>query len=694
MMIWKIWILAALLVLLGLSACNSNTGGEVDKLVSIGTHGLHIRCIGEGSPTVVIDSGVGDTLERWKDFQARVAKFRRVCTYDRAGYGSSEPGPLPRTSQKEAEELKQLLENAKIKAPYILIGHSLGGLNMQVFADRYPDLVAGLILLDPAPLPFISGQAFPELHQMLEQQTADLQKTVEAIRQSSDAEAQAKANYLEAVASENATLIAESASQVAAIDSFNDIPVIVIGSGKPNPAFGDEAEAFQQFWIEEDLKLATKSTNGKFGLVSQSSHYLHEDAPDVVLEAIRKIGETRVNEYPSLFETVWQTVNDNYFDPTFGGLDWKKIHERYKPYITAAYDEPTFYALLNKMLFELNVSHIGVVPPEDKDQLEPILSAEGSLGVDIRLINGEAVIVSVQPGSPGEQAGLRPGYIIQSLIGKKVEQWSSEVWSIPPYNERNERKRLTSKLQEQIYGPSNTTITLGYLDENSAAHEATLQRVQRSGRIDLGEGFPPFYVEFESRRLEEGIGYIRFNAFLPTIDQRFTEALESLPDTHGLIIDLRGNHGGIFPVRKTLAEQLVQKRELLWSYKRKESVEEIYSEPVHDAYNGPLVVLIDVMSASSAEEFSGALQAIGRAVIVGERSAGICLVADVMQLSNGAILMYPVAQTRTANGTVLEGQGVIPDIEVSLDRESLLQGKDPQLEAAIQVIQNWQSEAP
>jgi carboxyl-terminal processing protease len=98
------------------------------------------------------------------------------------------------------------------------------------------------------------------------------------------------------------------------------------------------------------------------------------------------------------------------------------------------------------------------------------------------------------------------------------------------------------------------------------------------------------------------------------------------------------------------------------------------------------------MSASSAEEFSGALQAIGRAVIVGERSAGICVVADLKELSNGAILMVPAAQTRTANGTVLEGQGVIPDVEIILDRESLLQGKDPQLEAAIQIIQSWKSE--
>jgi C-terminal processing protease CtpA/Prc len=132
-----------------------------------------------------------------------------------------------------------------------------------------------------------------------------------------------------------------------------------------------------------------------------------------------------------------------------------------------------------------------------------------------------------------------------------------------------------------------------------------------------------------------------------------------------------------------MAEQLVQERVLFWRYRERDSVGEVYLEPVEGAYSGPLVVLIDVMSASSAEEFGGALQAIGRATVVGERSAGICVAADTLELPNGAVLVYPFRQTRTADGTVLEGHGVIPDIEVSLDREQLLHGIDAQLAAAI-----------
>ena len=290
-MVLRILIVTALLAALGLSACSRSNDSAVDDVVDIGTHSLYIRCTGKGNPTVVIDTGVGDTSQRWQSIQDQVAQFTRVCTYDRAGYGKSEPGPLPRHSQRAADELKQLLENAGVRGPCVLVGHSLGGLNVQVFADRYPDLVSGLILLDPSPLAFITGQAFPELYHMFEQQAAEFQQMAEAARQSTDAEAQAKANYLQAVASEHAALITESASQVAAIASFGNISLVVIGSGQPNPAFGEQAEAFQQFWIEQNRELATKSTNSTFVLAPESSHYLHEDAPELVVDAIRQVLE-------------------------------------------------------------------------------------------------------------------------------------------------------------------------------------------------------------------------------------------------------------------------------------------------------------------------------------------------------------------------------------------------------------------
>src|SRR5437016_14256702 len=118
------------------------------KLVDIGGYRLHINCTGTGSPTVILDAGLGGTSLDWSKVQPAVARFTRVCSYDRAGYGWSETGPGPRTSQQMVTELHLLLAHAQINGPYILVGHSLGGLNMRLYAYHYPQEVAGMILLD------------------------------------------------------------------------------------------------------------------------------------------------------------------------------------------------------------------------------------------------------------------------------------------------------------------------------------------------------------------------------------------------------------------------------------------------------------------------------------------------------------------------------------------------------------------
>jgi pimeloyl-ACP methyl ester carboxylesterase len=261
----------------------------VDEMVDVGGHSLHIYCMGEGSPPVVIDVGFGDSYTNWRAIQEEVAQDMRVCTYERAGYGQSDPGPEPRHGQQVAGELKMLLENAGIEGPYVLVGHSLGGLNVQVFVDLYPDLVAGAVLLDPAPLGFITGERFPELYQMAEQETAGLLAVAENARGATDPEEKARASYFQTLASEHAMMMADSADQVTAIESFGETPLIVLASGEPNPTFGDSAEAFQQFWNEQSQALATKSANGAYILAEESGHHLYADVPDLVLDAIRQV---------------------------------------------------------------------------------------------------------------------------------------------------------------------------------------------------------------------------------------------------------------------------------------------------------------------------------------------------------------------------------------------------------------------
>lgn len=126
------------------------------KLVDVDGHRLHIICAGEGSPSVILDAGLAGLGADWALVQSEVARFACVCAYDRAGYGWSDPGPLPRTSERIAGELHTLLQRARVPAPYVLVGHSFGGFNIRVFVGRYPSEVAGLVLVDPAVESFAS----------------------------------------------------------------------------------------------------------------------------------------------------------------------------------------------------------------------------------------------------------------------------------------------------------------------------------------------------------------------------------------------------------------------------------------------------------------------------------------------------------------------------------------------------------
>src|SRR5689334_4574334 len=118
------------------------------RLVDVGGYRLHIQCVGTGSPTVVLDAGLGGMSLDWNLVQTEMGRTTQVCAYDRAGMGWSEPGPQPRPPGQIARELHTLLTNAGIPGPYVLVGHSLGGKNVRMFALQHPEEVAGMVLVD------------------------------------------------------------------------------------------------------------------------------------------------------------------------------------------------------------------------------------------------------------------------------------------------------------------------------------------------------------------------------------------------------------------------------------------------------------------------------------------------------------------------------------------------------------------
>src|SRR6185312_2683799 len=141
--------LAVILVAGGLAA-TARAAEDTGHLASLPDgRRLHVSCVGGGAPTVVLESGLGLPMTVWSKVQPRLAPHFRVCAYDRAGYGTSDPGPMPRDASHVATDLASLLEAERLPPPYVLVGHSLGGEFVRLFAAEHPDQVVGLVLVDP-----------------------------------------------------------------------------------------------------------------------------------------------------------------------------------------------------------------------------------------------------------------------------------------------------------------------------------------------------------------------------------------------------------------------------------------------------------------------------------------------------------------------------------------------------------------
>ena len=284
---------------------------EPGTLVDIGGYSLKINCTGKGSPTVILESGLGDVLPEWEQVQTGIAKFSRVCSYDRAGYGGSDAGPMPRTSATIATELHTLLQRTGEKAPFVLVGHSFGGYNVRVFNGKYPDEVAGLVLVDSPQedqyhlLPSAWQSSSAALLQRYKKQatTAPLFIGLGIARLMLRAQGGLGKNdylilqskYLRARASELQN-IRTSAEQARAAGGMADKPLLVlaaaetVGAATIKGLTQEGVAEFQREWIEDlQPRLARLSTRGKLLVVANSSHNIPAEHPDVVVEAVRQI---------------------------------------------------------------------------------------------------------------------------------------------------------------------------------------------------------------------------------------------------------------------------------------------------------------------------------------------------------------------------------------------------------------------
>ena len=416
------------------------------------------------------------------------------------------------------------------------------------------------------------------------------------------------------------------------------------------------------------------------------------------------------------FNIVWQTIKDNYFDQTFSGLNWEKIKLEYKPLVLSAATDVQFHQILQKMINRLNRSHFAIIPPEvyeeientklqaslreesqngsdmdedsgeenqsEKFELEPL--SKYGIGIDLRLINNQLIITRIEKNSAAEKAGLKLGFAVEKINGvslkellEKLEIWETDKKSVKHF--------LPLQLVNYIFNSElDDEIALTIYDEKNQSKEIKIKREKIKGEtITIGKHFPEQFLTFEAESIDEKVGYIRFNLFTVQIIEKFCSALTELKDKQTIIIDLRGNTGGLIGALYGISGMLTDSTLELGTQIYKVGSEKLVAETKAKNFKGNLIVLVDNLSVSSAEILAAALQENNRAVIVGEKSAGQALPSITAVLPTGAVLIYPIANFQTPKGNFLEGKGVEPNIPVILDRNALLNGVDNQLDAAL-----------
>jgi pimeloyl-ACP methyl ester carboxylesterase len=281
------------------------------QMVDVGGYKMHINCTGQGSPTVILEAGMGNYSLFWAHVQPEVAGFTRVCSYDRAGYGWSERGPLPRTANAEVEELHTLLVNANIEGPYVLVGHSLGGMLVRVYAHNYPNEVVGMVLVDSFHEERLTR--LPELTKLNQDSAGQLRlfallsstgmmalvpQTISNPGLPDEAYAQLQAitattGIFEMFLAEM-NAIEESSAEVRALNltSLGNLPLIVLSAGHGDAIASLSDAENQKLWKElqvEQSELAALSSDSKQIIAEESGHFIQLDQPDLVIDAIREM---------------------------------------------------------------------------------------------------------------------------------------------------------------------------------------------------------------------------------------------------------------------------------------------------------------------------------------------------------------------------------------------------------------------
>ena len=383
------------------------------------------------------------------------------------------------------------------------------------------------------------------------------------------------------------------------------------------------------------------------------------------------------------FDDAWQTVRNAASVPD--SVDWDAVRAELRPKVLAADTPEAARQVITDMLERLHRSHFSILTTA-RDRGPDVVP------VSVRAMAQGIIVTDVPAGSSAHAAGVRPG---DQIVRVDAETLPAMLPGGDGDEARTARLRAWREATIALRGAAGSSATLVLRGADRVERQVIVPRADEAGEAVTIGNLPALHVRTRTIEAQtpagRRAGVFAFNVWLPAIDGPLASAMEANRDAAGIVIDLRGNPGGLADMIRGVAGYFLSQPALLGRMHVAGADLEMRANPRRstadgrrvEPFAGPLAILVDELTASASECFTGGLQGLGRARVFGVRSMGQALPAATRTLPDGEVLEYAVGDFVTAAGRRLEGAGVQPDEVVPLTPEDLRQGRDPVLAAAL-----------
>ncbi len=402
------------------------------------------------------------------------------------------------------------------------------------------------------------------------------------------------------------------------------------------------------------------------------------------------------------FDSAWSIIGRTHWDTTYNGVNWSAVRADLRPRAAAANTTGQLRAVLSDMVGRLKQSHFSIIPREIADAAASgaaksagntsALDRSGSIGVEVRYLDSTIVIAHVDRDGPAARAGVQTGWRVQSVNGCPMSARLARM----PREPDGRRVALTafSIATQALAGAVGDTATVVFADARGVDRTLRLRRAPEAGAVAKFGNLPAMNARLSFEQVTSGgktVGIIRFNIWMPILSPQFDAAVDSLRNADAIVLDLRGNFGGVGGMSMGIAGHFLDSTRTIGTMVQRGATLKFVANPRRvdtrsrgvSPFAGPLAIVVDELSISTTEIFAGGMQALGRAQVFGVQTSGQALPSVAERLPNGDILYHAIADFLNPFGTPLEGAGVTPDRVVPLTREALLARRDPALDAAI-----------